>query len=42
MYTYFQKAFSKALEINRSHRDSGQVNEVDGLELSFFQKPNKT
>ena len=36
---YFQKAFSKALEIKRSHRDSGQV---DGLKLPPFQMPNKT
>ena len=36
------KAFSEALEIKRSHRDSGQVNKVDGLKLSPFQKPKKT
>ena len=34
--------FLKALEIKRSHRDSGQVNKVDGLKLSPFQKPKKT
>ena len=30
------------MEIKRSHRDSGQVNKVDGLKLSSFQKPKKT
>ena len=29
-------------EIKISHRNSGQVNKVDGLKLSPFQKPKKT
>ena len=32
----------QALEIKRSHRDSGKVNKVNGLKLSPFQKPKKT
>ena len=36
------KKHFQALEIKRSHRDSGQVNKVDGLKLSPFQKPKKT
>ena len=37
LYTYFQKAFSNALEIKRSHRDSNQVNKVDGLTFTFSE-----